>query len=257
MKKQTLHLTLMTVLILFLTGATLFAQTNYGTGYTTTQIVRNTSDVQYTVQNPDGASASFTWIVSGGTIIVGGVAQTSPYVQAGTAASTVSVYVRWDNTNKTSANNGTLNVSKTVGACGSSTQTFTVQSWVSPLARVTTAPFSVCSATSSSVSVNFEGNAGNSGFLYQWRVVKVSDGSVVEDHTASSVSSATSTANISIAAITNTTGAAVSYRFEITSIQDGFTDIANGDLTAANVTFSVNPEPVVGPISSSDSLNLR
>jgi hypothetical protein len=257
MKKQTLFSVLTIALVLFLTGVNMLAQTNYGTGYTTTQIVRNSSDVQYTVSNSDGTNATFTWTVTGGTIIVGGIPQVSPYTQAGTAAATVSIYVRWDNTNKTSANSGTLSVSKTVGTCSSNTQTFNVQSWVAPLARVTTTSFNVCSGTGSSVNVSFEGNAGTSGFGYKWRVIKVSDGSVVEDHTATTLYSASNTATVNIAAIANTSGAAVQYQFELTLMQDGFTDVANGDLTAAKVTFNVNPEPVVGPINSSNSLILR
>lgn len=256
MKKQTLLSILIISMLLSLNGINLLAQT-YGIGYTTTQTVRNNSDVQYTVSNPDGLAATFTWTVTGGTIYVGGLAQVSPYSQPGTVAANVSIYVRWDNTNKTTANAGTLSVSKTVGTCASSVQTFTVQSWVAPLARVTTTPFSVCSGTASSASIDFEGNAGNSGFLYRWRVVRVSDGSVVEDHTSSSISSATSPVTPTIAGITNTSGSPIQYRFELTLMQDGFTDIATGDIAAAKVTFTVDPAPAIGPINSSNSLNLR
>jgi hypothetical protein len=257
MKKQTLLSILIISTILTISGINLFAQTNYGTGYTTTQTIRNNSDVQYTVSNPDGVAATFTWIVTGGTIYISGVAQPSTYTQPGTAAANVSIFVRWDNTNKTSANAGTLSVSKTVGTCASTVQTFTVQSWVAPLARVSTASFSVCSGTASSASVDFEGNAGNSGYLYSWRVVRVSDMSVVEDHTASLIPSTTTTVTPSIAGITNTSGAPIQYRFELTLMQDGFTDIAAGDVSAANVTFTVNPVPAIGPINSSNSLILR
>ena len=244
-------------MVLTLSGTNLFAQTTYGTGYTTTQTVRNNADIQYTVSNPDGITATFTWTVTGGTIYVGGIAQVSPYAQPGTVAANVSIYVRWDNTNKTSANAGTLSVSKTTGTCTSNVQTFTVQSWVTPLARVTTVPFSVCSGTSSSVNLNFEGNSGSSGYLYRWRVIRISDGSVTEDHTAASISTAAPAAIATIAGITNASGAPIQYRFELTLMQDGFTDVAAGNITTANVTFTVNPASAIGPISSSNSLILR
>jgi hypothetical protein len=233
------------------------AQTNYADA--STQIIRNTALVTYTANNADGVNATFTWTVTGGTIVVGGVDQSSPYVQVGTAAATVSVQVRWANTNTTSANLGTLAVSKTVGAlaCPSADHTVNVQSWVAPLARVTTTPFDVCSGNTGTVNLGFEGNPGNSGFLYRWRVVRVSDNVVVEDHTAANISSAAATASATIAGITNVTSSPVAYRFEITQMQDGFTDIAAGNITAATVTFNVNPVPVVGPINSSTSLTLR
>ena len=257
MKRQTTLAIVIIIQFLALTGINLVAQTSYGTGFTTTQTIRNNTDVQYTVNNSDGTNAIFTWTITGGTIIVSGLPQVSPYTQLGTAASTVSVYVRWDNTNKTTANAGSLIVSKTVGTCTSINQTFTVQSWVAPKASISTMPFSVCSGTPISVNANFEGNAGNSGYLYQWRVVKVSDGSIVEDHTASSISSVTATSTITIANIVNNSGAAILYRFELTLMQDGFTDVASGDISAANVIFTVNSVPVIGIISSSNSLILR
>lgn len=225
----------------------------------TTQVVRNTSPITYSANNPDGASAVFTWTVTGGTIVVGGVDQTSPYTQTGTAAATVSIQVRWNNTNTTSANNGTLVVSKTVGtlSCPSAIHTVNVQSWVAPSASVTTAPFTVCSATASSVNLAFQGNAGTSGYLYRWRVVRVSDNAVIENHTAADISSATATATVNIAAITNATASPVQYRFELTQMQDGFTDIAAGNITSGSVLFTVNPVPTIGTINSSASLILR
>jgi len=241
---------------ILLTG-NLFAQTNFVDA--STQIVRNTSNITYTAANADGVNASFTWTVTGGTIVVGGVDQVSPYIQAGTVAANVSIQVRWDNTNTTSANLGTLSVSKTVGTllCPSAGFTLNVQSWVAPSASVTSSSFNVCSGDASSVDLAFLGNTGNSGYLYRWRVVRVSDSVVVEDHTAADNSSAATTANVAIAGITNVSGAPVNYRFELTQMQDGFNDVTINAFAAGSVVFTVNPVPVINNINSSSNLILR
>jgi len=227
--------------------------------HNSTQIVRNTSPITYSANNADGVNATFTWTVTGGTIVVGGVDQTSPYTQNGTVAATVSIQVRWNNTNTTSANTGSVTVSKTVGAlsCPSADHLVNVQSWVAPSASVTSTAFIVCSGDASSVNLAFQGNAGTSGYLYRWRVVRVSDNVVVEDHTVANISSAIATASVNIAAINNATASPVQYRFELTQMQDGFTDIAAGNITAATVLFTVNPVPTIGTINSSTSLILR
>lgn len=226
--------------------------------HNSTQVVRNTSPITYSANNPDGTSAIFTWEVSGGTIVVGGVDQTSPYIQNGTAAATVSIQVRWNSTNTTSANTGTLTVSKTVGAlsCPSADHVVNVQSWVAPSASVTSTAFTVCSGDASSINLAFQGNAGAAGYLYRWRVVRVSDNAVVEDHTAANSSSATATASVAIAGITNATAAPVQYRFELTQMQDAFSDM-NGTITAGSLVFTVNPVPTIGTINSSANLILR
>lgn len=222
-----------------------------------TQIVRNTSPVTYTVNNPDGVNAVFKWQVEGGTIVSGGD-QTSPFTQAGTAAATVSIQVRWDNTSTTSANTGKLTVSKTVGTlnCPSADHVLNVQSWVAPSASVTSTAFTVCSGDASSVNLAFQGNAGTAGYQYRWRVVRDSDNHLEQDHTATSSSSATATATVNLAAITNTTTAPVKYRFEITQMQDAFSDM-DGTITAGSLVFTVNPVPSIGTINSSASLSLR
>ncbi|HEY4787123.1 MAG TPA: hypothetical protein VIH57_13790 [Bacteroidales bacterium] len=252
MKKQTLFSVLTIALVLFLTGVNMLAQTNYGTGYTTTQIVRNSSDVQYTVSNSDGTNATFTWTVNGGTIIVGGTPQVYPYTQAGTAAATVSIYVRWNNTNTTTANNGTLTVSKVVnGTCTSNVQTVNVESWVAPSVSITSTPPAICSGNGTSVNLAF---TGKSNYLYWWKVTRLSDNTIVEDHTTSSTSSTLATSTVTIAPITNATSQ--TYRFEVTRMQDGFTD-SDLNLTGISVDFIVNAPLPVGPINSSNSLTPR
>jgi hypothetical protein len=261
-KLQKLFLTLAVAAM----GLVTFAQTNYGTipaaTYTDPQVVRYTaSGVTYSVANTEGTKASYTFTITNGTIQ--SVTPASGTKTALTATFTdvpngtpVSITVVWNNTNKTSSNDGTITVSKTVdfggGSCGSAgTQVSNIKSWTMPLAKVTTPTFDVCSGVAPApIAVSFEGNAGTSGYEYKWKVSKVSDGTGGEDHTASFTSSAAASTTVPVAAITNNSGAPIAYKFEITQMQDGFTDIVNGDITTASVTFNVNPVPTVGPISS-------
>jgi len=240
---------------LFLTSS-LFAQTDYVGNQT--QTVRNTSLVPYTVANGDGVNATFIWTVSGGTIVVGGVDYPLTYTQTGTAAATVSINVRWDAASTTTVNSGTLSVSKSIGAlaCTSADLLISVNSWVAPSANVTSiSPVVVCSGTAATVDLAFQGNV--TSVAYRWRVVRVSDNAVIEDHTTTDATATSATTTVSISAIANATTAPVDYRFELTRMQDAFTTPVVTTFTTGSVIIRVNPIPVINNINSSSSLILR
>lgn len=239
------------------------AQTDYGTvgGYADPQVIRNTNPVTYTVGNPDGAAATFTWTVTGGTIVVGGVDQASPY----TALAANSIQIRWNNTNRTSSNDGTVTVSKVVDYGGgtvtctpASDQSFDVEAWTSPKGEVTTADFDDCAGAAPSIDLAFEGRAN---YEYQWRVyLSTAPGVNLQSSGAPAVwaSSAAAAATVNLAALPNATSGDLIYIFELTAMRDGFTDIAAGDISADNqVEIIIHPVPVVGPVNSSSSLTPR
>lgn len=221
------------------------------------QIVRNTSPVTYTASNPDGTTATFTWTVTGGIIVIAGVDQGTSYTQTGTAAGTVSIQVRWNNANTTSANAGTLTVSKTVGTldCPSATHTVNIQSWVAPNASsISTTTATVCSGAAPLISMTLQGNPNGLGFSYRWQIIRLSDNQVIEDQTSTSTSA---TVTVPVSVINNTSGVNASYRYRLVELQDAFAGTAVTSFTASSVDFTVNAVPVVGPIDSSTGLILR
>lgn len=236
------------------------AQTDYGTvgvGVTATQVIRNATNPTYTVANPDGAAATFTWTVTGGTIVVGGVDQVSPY----TAAAANAIEIRWSNTNRNTANTGTVTVTKVVDYGGgavtctpSTAQTFNVEAWTSPKGDATTADFDDCAGATPSVALAFEGRAN---YEYQWRVYNQAAPGVDIQTSGGWVSGAAATATVNIAALANATAADIVYVFELTQMRDGFIDIAAGTITDSQVLITIHPIPVVGPVNSSSSLILR
>ena len=228
------------------------AQTDYGSGYTDPQVIRNTDPISYTVSNPDGNNATFTWTVTGGTI----VDQSSPYSATGAN----SIQVIWDNANKTSVNIGNLTVSKVIDhgdgvSCPGPDQIMEIQSWVSPKATVATSNFHVCSGEASTVDLTFEGKAD---YSYKWKVYqKDTPANIVEDKTGSFLTSNTSSVTVDIASVVNISGSDIIYVFAVTQVQDAFADIDDGDITTATVEMTVHSTSDIGPIQSGSSLISR
>jgi hypothetical protein len=259
MKKFKISMIVVLVSIVLFAGNVNAQNDDYGIGYTTTQVIRNTAPVTYTVNNPNGASATFTWTVTGGTIVVGGVDRISPYTQVGSGA-TESIQVRWDNTNTTSVNNGTLSVSKAVttgsNTCNSAVQNFAVQSWVAPSATSSTADFSVCGGTNLSAYPIDLAFTGKSDYRYAWQLVRNSDNTAVASSAGELISaSATATVAVNYAVVAGET-----YTFSLTYMYDDFTDFSaatSGNVSTATVAITALAAPVIGPVQSSDSLTER
>jgi hypothetical protein len=223
-----------------------------------TQIVRNTSPITYSANNPDGANATFTWNVTGGTIVVGGVDQGLTYNQVGTIATTVSIQVRWNNTLTTAANTGKVTVSKTVGTlnCPSADFVVNVESWVAPnVNTVTTSTPSICSGSAPTIGLELQGCPSGKGFSYDWQVRDASN-VVVTSGTGTSTN-ATIASVPGIGNIDNSTGTNQTYTFVVTSLLDGLSGAAVTSFTASSVNFTVNAVPTIGTINSSTSLTPR
>jgi hypothetical protein len=232
---------------LFIAGilftSNIFAQTNFDG--TVTQIVRNTSPITYTVANPDGAGTTFSFIVTNGTILVNGAPKASPFDTL-TAAANVSIQVRWDNTNKTSANIGTLAVSKTLGTCAGSVLTLNVQSWVAPSVTASSTTTTFCSGGAPLIDLAFQ---GKSNYGYTWQVLDASNNVVQGPTAVANVNTITTT--VTPSGITT----AGTYRFQITTMQDGFTDVVNNSVVT--VAYTINPIPTINNINSSSNLTPR
>ena len=120
----------------------------------TPEETRSADTIAYYVINPHGNHAEFTWTISGGTII----GHSSPY----TATGADTIKVLWDDTNKNSANFGSLRVSEVVNwpggpSCSSDEMQIDVEAWVRPKTITDTSDIIVCSCEEFVITVDFEG----------------------------------------------------------------------------------------------------
>lgn len=221
------------------------AQINYET-------IRNTDTISYYVNNSHGNKAEFTWTIIGG-IIVG---HSSPY----TADGADTIRVIWDDSNRTSANYGSLKVSKIVKwsggvSCQSEETEIHVESWVQPKAATDTTGISVCPGESFVIQLVFEGKPP---YQYKWKLYEKEDpGVVVEDYTAGFISSIDPSTGIVIAPIENNSSTEKIYEFEVTEVQDELDDGMPCDVSMAGVTIYVQPKLAAGTLESSNHLIRR
>jgi hypothetical protein len=243
---------LKTVRYLYIIGLVLVFSRLYVNAQIDYDTIRNTDTISYYVNNPHGNRAEFTWIIDGG-IIVG---HSSPYTEDG--ADTIQVI--WNDSNKTSANYGSLKVSKIVkwpggASCPSEETEINVESWVQPKAATDTAGIFVCSGESFVIPLDFE---GKSPYQYKWKLFeKEHPGVLVEDHTAGFISSTGPSTNIIIAAIENNSNTEKLYEFEVTDIQDGLHDGMPCNVSLARVIIHVRPKPSAGILKSTNHLIRR
>jgi hypothetical protein len=214
--------------------------------------VRNTEPVTYYVNNPFGNNAAFTWTITGGTI----AGHSSPYTAVG--ADTIEVI--WNDSNRTSANYGSLMVSEIVkwpggSTCSSEEENINVESWVQPKAATDFADLIVCTGEAFVVRVNFEGKPG---YKYKWKLYdKENPETIIEDHTAEFVSCIDTSTDIVIAGIENNNTTEKMYEFEITDVQDAFTDGMPGNVSMGSVTVYVQPKTPAGILKSNSHLIRR
>lgn len=214
--------------------------------------IRNTDTISYYVNNPDGDRAEFTWTITGGTI----AGHSSPYSAIG--ADTIKVI--WDNSNKSSANIGSLKVSKIINwpggsSCQSEEEQIYVESWVQPKAITDTSSIIVCSGESFAISIEFEGKPG---YRYKWKLYdKENPEILLEDHTVDFINSMDPFKNIAIAGIENSSNTEKFLEFEVIDVQDGFDDNMPGDVSMASVTIYVQPKPKTGILKSPNSIIRR
>ncbi len=216
------------------------------------QQTRSADTIAYFLNNPNGPIEEFTWTITGGVI----VGHSSPYMAE--AADTIQVV--WSDLNKTSANFGSLKVSKVViwpggGSCTSPEEKIDVESWVRPKAKTDTSELKICSGESFSVKVFFEGKPD---YKYKWKLCdKDNPGIIVEDHTAEFLISTNSSTNILVAGIENYSNSEKIYEFEITDVQDGLTDNMPGDVSMARVTIYLQPKTSAGLLNNNNHLIRR
>lgn len=245
------------ILLGILISGNILAQTDY-TSVNNEQTVRNTSLINYSIENTDATSAIFEWTVTGGIIVVGGADQgttyTTPTAIANGASSVISV--RWDNTNKTTVNSGSLSVRKSLGGCWGTPLAITVYSWVAPnVTAVTTSTPSICSGSAPTIGLTLQGCPLNSGFSYNWEIRDASN--VVVDSGTGTSTNASVASVPSISNRSNSTGTNQTYTFVVTSLLDGLSGAAVTSFTQSSVSFTVNAVPTIGTINSSSSLTPR
>ena len=241
-----------TVRCLYVSGIVLVFNLLYVNAQIDYDTIRNTDTIVYYVNNPHGITAEFTWTIDGGTI----TGHSSPYTADG--ADTISVM--WDDANRTSANYGSLKVSKIVKwpggvSCQSDETEIHVESWVQPKASTDTTGINICPGESFTIQLVFEGKPP---YQYKWKLYEKEDpGVIIEDHTAGFISSPGPSTGIIIAAIENNSGTEKIYEFEVTEVQDGLDDGMPCDVSMAGVTVYVQPKPAAGTLENSNHLIRR
>lgn len=214
--------------------------------------IRNSDTIVYYVNSPYGNNAEFTWTITGGTII----GHSSPYTADG--ADTIKVI--WNDSNKTSANYGSLRVYEVVNwtsgsSCSSDEEQINVESWVQPKASTDTSGIIICSGESFVIKVDFEGKPE---YRYKWKLYdKDNPAIVIEDHTAGFINSINTSTDIVIAGIENSGSAEKLYEFEITDVQDGLPDDMPGNVSLARLTIYVQPKTSAGTLESNEQLIRR
>ncbi len=218
----------------------------------TFQQARSADTIIYYLINPYGNIVEFTWTIAGGTI----AGHSSPY----TAYEADTIRVIWDDSNKTSANYGSLKVFEVINwpsgpSCSSEEEQINVESWAKPKAITDTSDITTCSGESFVVKVDFEGKPG---YKYKWKLYdKNNPALVIDDHTAEFISSAAPSANIVVAGIENNSSIEKIYEFEITDVQDELTDGIPGNVSLARVTIYVQPKSPAGTLKSNNHLIRR
>ena len=213
---------------------------------------RSADSITYYVINPHGNNAEFTWIISGG-IIVG---HSSPY----TADGADSIKVIWDDTNKNTANYGSLSVYEVVNwpsgsSCSSDEEQINVEAWVQPKASIDTSGIIVCSGEEFIITIDFEGKPE---YRYKWKLYdKDNPAIVIEDHTAGFIDCSNISTDIVIAGIENNGNTEKLYEFEITDVQDGLIDGMPGNVTSGRATIRVQPKATAGTLESNGQLIRR
>ncbi len=196
--------------------------------------------------------AEFTWTITGGTI----AGYSSPYTADG--ADTIKVI--WNDSNKTSANYGSLTVSEIINwpsgaSCQSAEEQIDVESWVQPKAITDTSAIIVCSGEPFVISIAFEGKPE---YRYKWKLYdKENPIILIQDYTASFITSINPSADIVFDGIENSSNTENLYEFEVTDIQDGLNDSIPGNVSMARVTVYVQPKPIVGILNSTNPLIRR
>jgi hypothetical protein len=217
-----------------------------------TEQARCSDTITYYIINPYGNKAEITWTITGGTII----GHPSPY----TADGADTIQVIWSDSNKTSANYGSLSVSEIVKwpggiSCPSPEEQIDVESWCLPGAKTDTSALVICPGESFTVKVDFEGKPE---YRYKWKICdKDNPATIIEDHTAEFITSIGPSADILIAGIENNTGTEKVYEFEITDVQDAINDSIPGDVSMAGVSIYVQPKIPAGTLKTSSSLIRR
>lgn len=214
--------------------------------------IRNTDTITYYLKNPYGNNAEFTWTITGGTIL----GHSSPYIEYGADT----IHVIWNDSNKTSANYGSLKVSEIVhwpggSSCASKEEQIDVESWVRPKAATDTSDIIVCSGESFAIKLDFEGKPG---YKYKWKLYdKENPAIIIEDHTTEFINSINPSTDIVIAGIENSSSTEKLYEFEVTDVQDGLTDGMPGNVSMARVTINVQPKKSAGTLESNKHLIRR
>ena len=213
---------------------------------------RSADTIAYYVINPHGNNVEFTWIITGGTII----GHSSPYTSDG--ADTIKVI--WDDTNKNTANYGSLRVYEVVNwpggsSCSSDEEQIDVEAWVQPKATTDISDIIVCSGEAFVITVDFEGKPD---YRYKWKLYdKDNPAIVIEDHTADFITCTDTSTDIGIAGIENNGSTEKLYEFEITDVQDGLPDGMPGNVTSGTVTIHVQPKATAGTLENNEQLIRR
>lgn len=196
--------------------------------------------------------AEITWSVFGGTI----AGHSTPY----TAEGADTIQVIWNNSNKTSANYGSLHVSEIIHwpggpSCPSEEEQINVESWVQPTATTDTSGIIVCRGETFMITINFEGKPG---YQYKWKLYDSENPELlIENHTTEFINSSEPSADILIAGLENNGSTQKLYEFEVTEVLDALNDSVPGNVSMAGVTIYVQPEPIAGTLKSSDQLIRR
>ncbi len=214
--------------------------------------IRNTDTISYYVNNPYGDKAEFTWIITGGTI----VGHSSPY----TADGADTIQVIWNDSNKTSANYGSLKVSEIIdwsdeASCQSEDEIINIESWVQPKATTDTSGIIVCPGESFVISIDFEGKPG---YHYKWKLFEKDKPEIlVEDYTADFINCVNPSTDIIIAGIENSSSTQLLYEFVVTDVQDELIDSMPGNVLEARAIIYVQPKPPVGVLKTTTHLIRR
>jgi len=214
--------------------------------------IRNTDTISYYVNNPYGNLAELTWTIDGGTI----VGHSTLYTAEG--ADTIKVI--WDDSNKNTANFGSLKVSESLSwpggsSCQSEEEQIHVESWVQPKATTNISSIRVCQGESFVVKINFEGEPG---YQYKWKLYEKEYPEIlVENHTTDFINSINTSADIVIAGLKNSSSSQKLYKFEITDVQDGLNDGMTGNVLMSWATIYVQSKPLKGTLKTTNHLIRR
>lgn len=221
------------------------AQINY-------EQTRSSDTITYYLINSYGNNAVFTWTVTGGEI----AGHLSPY----TAAGADTIQVIWSDSNKTTANYGSLSVSEVVNwpsgaSCPGDEEQINIESWVQPKASTDTAGIIVCTGEPFVITVNFEGKPE---YKYKWKLYdKENPEIIVEDYTSDFINCANPSTDIVFDGMENADSTEKIYVFEVTDVQDGLDDGMPGNVSMGRVKIYVQPKKPAGALKSNNHLIRR